>query len=567
MHYKNFITVTYAPAGYLNENTIEQLREQIKKTAKYIKLDKIYLETYRSEILIEREKMEAIKALFIENGYQVSGGITTTVTRTLMGSMCFTDPDNRKRLGEIAAYTAEVFDEVMLDDFYFTNCRCELCIKEKGNRSWSEFRLALMNDISENVIIKNAKAVNPKVNVIIKYPNWYDSFQACGYNLEDESKMFDSIYTGTETRDPNFTHQNLPRYLSFFLPRLLERVKPGKNGGGWYDLFECSIEDYLQQAYLTLYAKCREQMLFCLPLLFNAPSYAAAVGAFYDEVDLFFDQIGEPVGVACYKPYHSFGERLVHEHIGMSGVPLDPYPYYPADAKTVFLTADAAWDKDIVSKIKQSLLNGSKVFVTSGLYKKLAQTKFDGNSIEDILPMEITDRKVTTDKFTNSDFGRNNCGYVYSSGPVTIPHVAYNENDLWVLSSAITPYSSHPMLLCGSYGKGSFYVLTIPDVPADLYKLPAETLTMLRKEMNLPVTLECCSRVGLFMYDNNTFILQSFLDRPELVRICINKAGAKLVPVAMPIRAFFNKYTRKENESIFEVQIMPGRYSVFRIEG
>jgi len=508
--------------------------------------------------------MEKIKALFITNGYKVSGGITTTVNRTLMGSMCFTDPENRKRLGEIAAYTAELFNEVILDDFYFTNCRCESCIKAKGDRDWAAFRLALMNDVSENVIIKNAKVANPKVNLIIKYPNWYDSFQACGYNLEDESKMFDAIYTGTETRDPNYTHQNLPRYLSYFLPRLLENVKPGKNGGGWYDLFECSIEDYLQQAYLTLFAKCREQMLFCFPLLLSAVPYAAAVGAFFDEADLFMEQIGEPKGIACYKPYNSSGERLLHEHIGMSGLPLEPYPYYPENAQTIFLTADASWDSDIIEKIKKSLLNGSKVFITSGLYKKLTQTGSAGNRIEDILPIEITDRKVTTDSFTNSAFGWNNCGYLKSSAPITIPHVAYNENDLWVLSSALTPYSSHPMLLCGAYSKGSLYVLTIPDVPADFYKLPAETLTMLRREMNLPVTLECCGRVGLFLYDNDTFILQSFLDRPELVRIRINKKDVKLLPLVMPQMRPVKKAFK--DESIFDIFLQPGRYIIFKIE-
>jgi hypothetical protein len=562
VHYKNFLTVTYAPAGYLDDNSLEQIKADIEKAGKYIKLDKIYLETYRSEVLVERKKMEAIKALFIEKGFAVSGGITTTVKKTLMGSMCFTDPENRKRLGEIAAYTAELFDEVILDDFYFTNCRCESCIKAKGDKDWATFRLALMNDISENVIIKNAKAANPKVNIIIKYPNWYDSFQANGYNLEDEPKMFDMIYTGTETRDPHYTHQNLPRYLSYFLPRLLEHIKPGKNGGGWYDLFDCSLEDYLQQAYLTLFAKCREQMLFCFPLLVNIPPYAAAVGAFYDEADAFIGQIGEPVGIACYKPYHSHGERLLHEFFGMTGIPFDPYPYYPKDAPVIFLTADAAWDKEIVEKIKQSLLNGSKVFITSGLYEKLA-----GRGIEDILPLEITGRKITTDTFTNSAFGRGNCGYVKASDSVTMPHVAYNENDLWVLSSALTPYSSHSLLLCGAYGKGSLYVLTIPDAFADLYKLPAETLTTIRRELNLPVMLECCGRVGLFLYDNNTFILQSFLDRPEQIRVRVNKGGASLVPLMrMQLRAMPVERVRGgENESVFDVHIMPGHYAAFRI--
>jgi len=560
MYYNNFVTVTYAPAGYLNDNSLEEIRTDIEKTGKYIKLDKIYLETYRSEILVERGRMEAIKALFMEKGFAVSGGITTTVKKTLMGSMCFTDPENRKRLGEIAAYTAEVFDEVILDDFYFTNCRCESCIRAKGSRNWASFRLDLMNDISENVIIKNARAANPKVNIIIKYPNWYDSFQANGYNLEDQPKMFDAVYTGTETRDPHYTHQNLPRYLSFFLPRLLERVKPGKNGGGWYDLFECSLEDYIQQAHLTLFAKCREQMLFCFPLLVNAVPYTAAAGAFFDEADQFMDKIGEPAGVACYKPYHSSGERRLHEYIGMLGIPLDPYPYYPEKAQTVFLTADAALDSEIVIKIKQSLINGSKVFITSGLYEKLAD-----KGIEDILPIEVTGRKITADTFTNSVFGRGNCGYVKAEGPVTMPHIAYNENDLWVLSSALTPYESHPLLLCGAYGRGSLYILTIPDAMADLYKLPAETLTLLRKEMNLPVTLECGGRVGLFLYDNNTFILQSFLERPEKIRVSVSKSGVNIVLLKrmMPLP---EKTRSEEGESVFEVHLLPGRYAVLKLE-
>ncbi|MDR0316302.1 MAG: hypothetical protein LBH97_05320 [Treponema sp.] len=562
MYYRNFLTVTYAPAAYLNDNSIEQIRADIEKTGKYIKLDKIYLETYRSDVLVERKKMEAVKALFIEKGFQVSGGITTTTTRTLMGSMCFTNPENRKKLGEIAAFTAELFDEVILDDFYFTNCRCEECIKAKGDRDWASFRLALMNDISENVIIKNAKAANPKVNVIIKYPNWYDSFQASGYNLEDQPRMFDMIYTGTETRDPSYTHQNLPRYLSFFLPRLLEHIKPGKNGGGWYDLFECSLEDYVQQAYLTLFAKCRENMLFCFPLLVNAPIYAAAAGVVYDEADLFMDQIGEPVGVACYKPFHSHGERRLYDFLGMLGIPLDPYPYYPSDAETILLTADAAWDEAIVGKIQRSLLTGSVVFITSGLYEKLA-----GKGIEDILPLEITGKKISSDTFTNSVFGQRNSGFIKAAGEVTMPHIAYNENDLWILCSALTPFFSHPLLLRGAYGKGWLYVLTIPDAPADLYKLPAETLTLLRRELKLPVTLECGSRVGLFPYDNNTFILQSFLERPENVRVYIGRPGVSLVPLAgMGMRPLL-KAPSKENESVFDVHLMPGRYTAFKIEG
>ena len=558
MHYKSFSTATYAPAGYLQDNSIEQLRNDLDKLARYVKVDKVYLETYRSNVLIERSKMEEIIALYKEKGYTLSGGITTSVMGTLMGAMCYTSPETRKLLGEVAYYTAELFDEVMLDDFYFTNCRCQSCIDAKGNRDWASFRLELMNDISENVIIKNAKAARPDVTVIIKFPNWYDSFASCGYNLKDESPMFDMLYTGTETRDQTYTQQNLARYLSYFLPRLTENIKPGKNGGGWFDLFECNIEEYLQQAYLTLFSKCREQMLFCLPLLTGLPTYAAALGAAYDELDPFIGQLGEPVGVACYEPYHikdnHTGERHLHDFLGMLGIPLEPYPYYPSKAPVVLLTEAAARDAEIVSHIKNTLINGSNVFVTSGLYKALE------GKIEDIFPVTVTDKSITADTFKSNGFGQNNGGFEKSRHAVTIPQVDYNTNDVWMLSAAMSSHYSHPMLLCGTYHSGKLYVLTIPNSPDDLYNLPAGMLTRLRSEMDLPVTLECGGGIGLFTYDNNTFIIQSFLTRPEKMRIHL-KDDSELEVLAGISR--FHKPV-KVAEKTYELYLHPGRYAILK---
>ncbi|MCL2030835.1 MAG: hypothetical protein FWG93_04755, partial [Oscillospiraceae bacterium] len=429
MHYKNFRNATYAPAEYLEKTPIESIRADIEKAGRYVKLDKIYLETYRSGVRVGREKMEAVKALCAGYGLQLSGGITTTVDGPLMGSMCYTDPETRRKLGDIAAYTAELFDEVLLDDFFFTNCRCESCIKAKGDRDWAAFRLALMNDVSESTVIQRAKEANPNVHLVIKYPNWYDSFPSCGYNLKDEPGMFDSIHTGTETRDPHYTHQNLQKYLSYFLARLLERVKPGLNNGGWYDLYDCDLEDYVHQAYLTVFAKCRENMMFCLPLMARFPAaYMAAAGAFYDEADLFMGQIGEPSGIACYKPYHSQDERHLYDYLGMLGIPLDPYPDYPSEAKTVLLTASAAKDGDIVSKLRQSLLDGARVFITGGLYEKLA-----GRGIEDILPLEVTGRSAVSDTFSYNDFASHAAGCAKAAGPVSLPRVTYSTNDFWVL--------------------------------------------------------------------------------------------------------------------------------------
>ena len=66
-------------------------------------------------------------------------------------------------------------------------------------------------------MVKTAKKVNPGVKMVIKYPNWYEYYQNTGYNLEAEPEILIRVYTGTETRNPMYTQQSLPRYNGYFL--------------------------------------------------------------------------------------------------------------------------------------------------------------------------------------------------------------------------------------------------------------------------------------------------------------------------------------------------------------
>ena len=183
--YKNFKTVVYCVAQWADKISEEDLRKQIEWFQKYVGVDKVYLETFR-DVFCRKEQLLMIKRVLEENGIEVSGGITTVTPdlnetdkkrQRLFNTFCYCNEPMRNRLKEISEYTASVFDEFIIDDFYFTQCMCEDCQKEKGNRSWSEFRLAKMKEVSENLILKPAKAVNPKCKVIIKYPLWYDNFR------------------------------------------------------------------------------------------------------------------------------------------------------------------------------------------------------------------------------------------------------------------------------------------------------------------------------------------------------------------------------------------------------
>jgi len=120
-----------------------------------------------------------------------------------------------------------------------------------------------MRDAAENLIVKPAKAVNPRVKMVIKFPNWYEHFQGLGYDLDQEPKIFDGIYTGTETRDPETTDQNLQQYESYQIIRYFENIAPGRNGGGWVDTYDLRYLDrYPEQLWDTVFAKAPEMMLF-----------------------------------------------------------------------------------------------------------------------------------------------------------------------------------------------------------------------------------------------------------------------------------------------------------------
>lgn len=52
--------------------------------------------------------------------------------------------------------------------------------------------------------------------------------------------------------------------------RYMENLAPGRNGGGWFDPYQCYPMDcYLEQAYLTVLSRPREVMMFCWGSLYN----------------------------------------------------------------------------------------------------------------------------------------------------------------------------------------------------------------------------------------------------------------------------------------------------------
>lgn len=195
--------------------SLESFAAQWAKVEKQVKVEKVYLETTRNAQLATDAEVTALKEFFAGRGIQTSGALGLTANEPNgFQSYCYSTPADREKVKSMTEFTARHFDEIILDDFFFSNCKCDRCIAAKGARSWTQFRTEQMDEVSRDLIIRAAKAVNPKARIIIKYPNWYESFQGLGYDLAVQPKLFDAIYTGTETRDGN-SGQRLQPYQSF----------------------------------------------------------------------------------------------------------------------------------------------------------------------------------------------------------------------------------------------------------------------------------------------------------------------------------------------------------------
>jgi hypothetical protein len=554
--YKNFVASVYCRVFEVRQmGNLDWLEPRWNEMSRQVKIDKVYLETHRDMIVADKDTILKLKKFFQDRNVVVAAGITATVNESnRFQTFCYTNPEQRKKLKEVVELTAGLFNEIIFDDFFFTNCKCESCIKAKGNKSWTRFRLDLMDEAARELIIKPAKAVNPKVKLVIKYPNWYEHFQGLGFNLETEPKIFDGIYTGTETRDRT-GDQHLQQYLGYSIFRYFENIKPGGNGGGWVDTYGSPTMDrYAEQLWLTLFAKAPEitmfdfaQMQRQLSPTLRAPwqgqqtsfdydammtpitlpdgtsikptTFARAAGYTFEQIDKFLDKLGKPVGLKSYRPYHSTGEDFLQTYLGMIGIPIDLVPEFPREEKMILLTQSAAFDPSIVEKIKKQLLDGKSVVITSGLLRELR-----GKGIEDIAEIRVTERKAIIKNFPRQN-------PVAPDLHILIPEIQYLTNDVWELASGMTQNDlGYPLLLQAGYGKGTLYVLTVPENFSDFYSYPTQVLTQIRNILlrDLFVRVESPGDVSLFAYDNNTFIVESFLPQEIEVRISLDANQTKI---------------------------------------
>jgi len=590
--YKNFnaaIYITVADTKRLADPAT--FERQFARASSQLHFDKVYIEAYRDRLFATDAELEAVKRAFQAKGVATSGGITLAAGGSggQFGTFDYELPADRAEAVRAVRLIARHFDEIILDDFFFYTSKSDADIAAKGNRSWTEYRVDRMREASRNLVLGPAKQQNPRVRVIIKYPNWYEHFHGLGYDLAEQAKMFDAIYTGTETRDPIITDQLLQQYESYEIFRYLSNVRPGANLGGWVDTFSTrSIDRYAEQLWDTMFAKAPEIMLFNWhPMSEAAPATAgerpwanAATTFDWDAIagkhpnagwataanealhiaDRVVGELGNPVGVASYRPPHATGEDFLHNYMGNLGVPIELSPQYPAGAKTILLTQSAAADEAIISKVRLSLKGGAKVIVTSGFLQAM-----QGKGFEDLAEWQATGHTIAIDRYFDG-FGAGNGTELKEAGKsskVLFPEVRFYTNDSWGIIRGVASAKGFPIVLMNHYSKGTLYLWTVPQNFGDLYELPRPMITRI-KEYLFPdalVRIDAPDHVALFTYDNGAFVIENYRDDAAKVAVSLAGSSRSVTDITQGAEATLS---RGGARGTFSVEIPPHSFRAFK---
>jgi hypothetical protein len=492
---------------------------RFQKTIDYfapVKPVHVYLEgTGHGEINIPLLKKVTDK--FRAIGIRVSGAMVPVGER---GPSAYNNQKDMAALEKRMRSLAQVFDDIILDDWLFTTAVDEKSVEERGNQSWADYRTKLILTQSKKYIIDPAKKVNPNVQVTIKYPNWYEGHRTNGYDVYYETLLFDHMAVGIETRNRMTHDQHIPIYSAYIFQKWWPSVEPKKWVGSWLDNYDMKGDsnDYVAQVWQAVLAQTPEIILWCGGQLYPKNPSSDVYPHFVNLLPE-FDRVaglikGDSRGIPMYLPYGSTGEYNIFAYLGMAGIPITPVATFPAESKNAIFTLHSLSEGSLkpdtlfAQKLLDRLRNGKDVFMTWGLWKKLRTTELK-NSLN-LLP--VSEGGVTSDQFRLREGWRQEM--IKSEKPITFPKIA---TTTWPYVRDIAVERDdydYGVLFHVQYLRGNIYILNMPDNSYDLLRLPARALNIIRRAFNddLKIELNGPGGVGLYLFGKNQYVLYNMSD-------------------------------------------------------
>ena len=462
--------------------------------------------------MVSDEQITAIISSFQQAGISTAGALVTAFDG---GAFCYENPEHLDKVRAQAERLARYCDEIIIDDWLFTTCACAACVAARGTRSWADYRGALLAECARTHILESAHAINPRVRVIIKFPNWWEGFHHNGYALEAQVRQFPAFCQGIETRKRESNAQHIPTYTSYFLQRWTEKLDPEKRVSGWFD--NCEMHEqphpYLAQVYQGVLGGSRDLVVWsggthysALPGAGIFPALTAALPALDRLAGLLPRQA---TGTATYIPYASDGEYHLPGYLGMLGIPIDPVPNFPEDGQTCILTLHSAKDPLLAERVLARLAGGRDVVMTWRLFQRLrgsalgtALQVIDDDGYISPRAMRVIDRTPASRRQWRSSLQP-------ITDPMTFKKIRVTTWPDVITLSAVCDDGDYGVLFSTRYLNGKLHVLNIPENSGDLLRLPQAALKVLRRicTPEASFTLDAPANVAWYPYGPELFVL------------------------------------------------------------
>ncbi len=502
--------------------------DAFKKTMEYfapVKPSKVYIDGVRRDGSVDVPLLREISARFRAMGIDAEGGMVPTTLRG--GPSVYNNQDDLDQLKRRMQGLAQVFDQIIIDDWLFTNGTDPKSVNDRGGMTWGEYRTKLLLEQSKKYIIDAAKEVNPKVQVIIKFPNWYEGFAENGYDVYNEVRQFDRMAVGIETRVPETQHQHIPIYSGYVLQKWESSVDPAKWVGSWLDNYGMpgQSNDYRAQVWQAVLARSPEIILWCAGQLWPTNPSGDVYPDFVEQLPQ-FDRVsgllkGESRGVPIYLPFGSTGEYNIFGYLGMAGIPLEPVATFPKEGQNAIFCLNSMKDPELANELLGRLRDGKDIFITYRLWRKLADEGSEFRNILSLLPY--------SGEVTGSTFGLLQ-GYrettIKADRSFTFPGV---EATTWPETRDVTLSREDydfSVLMRIPYLNGTVYVLNMPSNSYDLLELPPDVLNAIRMPFarELGVQLAGPGHVGMYLFGAKQYVLYNMSDKSADVSLKFGEA-------------------------------------------
>jgi hypothetical protein len=474
--------------------------------------------------------LRAVRDFFEGNGFTALGGMMPLYgeafgkraegVETRQPVFCYSDLDTVEALEEEIRKLARLFGEVVIDDGFFTSCRCFECAQVCHDGDWGAMRRRLLADVASRWV-RAAHEENRTVRVTVKFPQYYDRYPRFGYDVIRFPKIFDAVWQGTETRNPGtLDYGYVEPYQGYFNLRWMELCAGDKCEAGWFDFLDCDGQLFFDQAVTTCLGAAKDITIYRYDKsLFNGSRMGRLVKSM-SGLEAMQAAAVNPRGVHVIKPPNVNGGRdlFIYDYLGMLGIPCVPATEIDSSMRSIIVTAHAVRSPAVVDGIARALVAGRHIILTFDALRRLAE-KPEILAFMGYRPSELAAGRARVRAFHVD-------GAVYAcSEPYHVPgDLAPSDAAVlvWAELDASAEYPLRvPMVTAKSYASGGRAVvwnlgtfgdedfdlreqLNVP-IQSELFNLPKQIIDYLRQTATGPhrITIKAPARVAAFLFERH----------------------------------------------------------------